>query len=204
MYQIDGPDAVLVKPAKKPAESAPGWFDGGDPVNAKKATTVTRDWLNMIQAELANVVEAGGLALDRSDDGQLLKAIKALVVAVVNSSPEIRIETVPVGTVIAYHGETAPGGYLACDGSPYSVSAYPRLYAVLGTATLPDLRGCFVRGVGGKSGGLGETQQDAGRDLTGSFEASDDMGVGQWYGCFYVSGNWGGSSAGGPGQEKTV
>lgn len=47
----------------------------------------------------------------------------------------------PVGTVITYAGSTAPEGYLTCDGSAFSVTTYPLLYALLGSALLPDMRG---------------------------------------------------------------
>ena len=167
MYLIDGPDAVPVKPAKKPAETAPGWFDGGDPLQNLKATMVTRDWLNTLQSELKNAIEEAGLTLDRNDDSQLVQAIKKLVVAVVNLSPEIHIETVPVGTIIAYHGAIAPEGYLACDGSDFDLLVYPQLYALLGKSTVPDLRGCFLRGTGGNAAALGVRQEDAGRNVTG-------------------------------------
>ena len=110
----------------------------------------------------------------------------------------------PVGTVIMYYGTTAPDGYLACDGSSFSPTDYPKLRAVLGSAITPDLRGHFVRGLGGSAAALGVSQPDAGRNLTGAFEGGDDMAVGYSNGCFYVSGNWGGNSGGGPGQEKTV
>ena len=54
----------------------------------------------------------------------------------------------PVGSVIAFAGSTAPGGWLLCDGSGYSSANYPDLYAVIGTSygstsgnfLVPDLR----------------------------------------------------------------
>ena len=60
----------------------------------------------------------------------------------------------PVGTVIWYAGSTAPAGYLKANGdtiangsgTTQSITAdFSALYAVVG-ATLPDLRGEFVRG----------------------------------------------------------
>lgn len=62
----------------------------------------------------------------------------------------------PTGTVITFAGQTAPDGYLVCDGSNVSRSTYLKLFDVIGTLygigdgsttfTLPDLRGEFVRG----------------------------------------------------------
>lgn len=55
----------------------------------------------------------------------------------------------PVGMIIAWSVETNPPGYLTCDGSDYSITAYPELFEVIGdywgfdgdTGYLPDLRG---------------------------------------------------------------
>ncbi len=59
----------------------------------------------------------------------------------------------PVGTIIMFHSAAAPEGYLPCDGSAFSVTAYPKLYAQLGKATTPDMRGLFVRGLNSSSFG---------------------------------------------------
>lgn len=54
----------------------------------------------------------------------------------------------PLGSVFAYEGNTAPDGYLFCDGSTFDTSKYPDLYLFLGSDTLPDLRECTLVGVG--------------------------------------------------------
>lgn len=36
--------------------------------------------------------------------------------------------------------------YLFCNGATFDVTVYPRLYAILGTNRLPDLRGRFLEG----------------------------------------------------------
>lgn len=62
----------------------------------------------------------------------------------------------PPGTVTAFAGSTAPEGWLLCDGSAVSRTAYAALFAVIGTTygagngsttfTLPDLRGRVAAG----------------------------------------------------------
>lgn len=62
----------------------------------------------------------------------------------------------PPGTVLAYAGQTAPAGYLFCNGQQVSRTAYANLYAAIGTTygvgngsttfTLPDLRGRTIFG----------------------------------------------------------
>jgi microcystin-dependent protein len=40
--------------------------------------------------------------------------------------------TIPPGTIWMYGGETAPSGWLVCNGDTYLKSEYPELYAILG------------------------------------------------------------------------
>ena len=77
----------------------------------------------------------------------------------------------PLGTIIAFYGETAPTGYLPCDGTSRNTADYSELASFLGasgdTFNLPDLRGEFLRGAGTNShanqgsGGTVRTHQDA-------------------------------------------
>lgn len=56
----------------------------------------------------------------------------------------------PIGTIIAFYGSTAPSGYLPCAGQTVSNVIFPELVEFLNpgnaSATLPDLRGEFLRG----------------------------------------------------------
>ena len=54
--------------------------------------------------------------------------------------------------------------------------AYPVLFALTG-GTVPDLRGLFLRGVGGNAAALGSVQEDAGRNIVGQTGWRDDTGV---------------------------
>lgn len=59
-------------------------------------------------------------------------------------------DTLPIGAIIAFSGETVPSGWLLCDGSSFSATSYPELFDVIGVTygwdddrnpKLPDLRG---------------------------------------------------------------
>lgn len=64
------------------ATAAPGeLFTEGNPATATPATTVTDDWLNDIQENLAQLVEAASLALVKGDGTQVTDAIQALIAA---------------------------------------------------------------------------------------------------------------------------
>jgi microcystin-dependent protein len=91
---------------------------------------------------------------------------------------------VPVGTISAYAGDTAPNGWLMCDGT--STSGYTALAALVG-ATTPNLRGKFPMGKTGSgtgstllgSGGsntIGETQLPSHAHSAGTL-AADAVGT---------------------------
>lgn len=74
-------------------------------------------------------------------------------------------EVVPIGSIQAFYSNTIPAGYLLCNGSTFNAVDYPDLNTFLGSNTLPDLRGYFLRGLGGvdpevNTRTLGSIQQD--------------------------------------------
>jgi microcystin-dependent protein len=75
----------------------------------------------------------------------------------------------PVGSVQAFGGANAPTGWLLCDGSQYSIAAYPELYSVLSTTY-----GALTNG----SGGAGSTHFRV-PDLRGRMPMGAGTGVGQ-------------------------
>lgn len=65
------------------------------------------------------------------------------------STSDIMMNSVPIGTIIAHWGTTAPPGYLPCNGQIVNSGTFPDLVTFLGgttSAALPDLRGEFLRG----------------------------------------------------------
>lgn len=64
-------------------------------------------------------------------------------------------EVMPTGTILPGMWETAPKGFLLCDGATYQTSQYPGLASVLGatsdTFKVPDLREVVLVGVGQNS-----------------------------------------------------
>lgn len=97
---------------------------------------------------------------------------------------------VPIGTIIAWASANNPnenGTWLECNGQ--FCTAYPELVKVLGSNTVPDYRGVFLRGLGSvtsthygtvqhQSNGLGELQGDAIRNIYGRFVVDDIVGNG--------------------------
>lgn len=69
---------------------------------------------------------------------------------------------VPVGSIFWLAAQTAPEGYLICDGSAVSRTEYADLFAAIGTTfgtgdgsttfALPNLQAAFIRGAGSQNG----------------------------------------------------
>lgn len=97
----------------------------------------------------------------------------------------------PIGTIIMWASSNDPtdgGVWLDCDGQTFDTTTYAKLYAVLGTNTVPDLQGLFPRCVGSQDlsvtidgtsttqtfdgGSVGDKSADAIRNI----EASGFMG----------------------------
>lgn len=52
---------------------------------------------------------------------------------------------IPTGTAIRSYCTTTPDGFLALDGSTYSATTYPDLYAAIGTTTLAVNAGFIIK-----------------------------------------------------------
>ena len=112
-----------------------------------------------------------------------------------------------VGTISAYGGNTAPTGWLLCDGSSVSQTTYADLYAVIGcnfgcsggNFNLPDLRGRFLRGRDGGAGrdpdsGTRSSMNTGGNTADNVGSVQVDAFQGHWH-EFYVYPNDGSPSS---------
>lgn len=129
-------------------------INDGTPIDAIQLGTGTNNTAKTMQVYDKRIVEADGSLTDVGALSGLLTTVKTSVVAAIN---ELHANTgVPAGTVIYYAAATPPAGYLKCDGSAVSRTAYSALFAVIGTTygagdgsttfQLPDLRAEFLRG----------------------------------------------------------
>lgn len=92
----------------------------------------------------------------------------------------------PTGTVIAFAGESAPAGYLECNGSAVNRTTYSALFAVIGTMygpgngtttfNVPDYRGRLLRGW---DHGAGIDPDRASRTDRGDGTTGDNVGTRQ-------------------------
>lgn len=133
--------------------------------------------LNVTTGDIANFAVTNGKLASNSvmsgniTDGQVSQA--DLVAAVQQA-------LCPPGTIVAFGGNTAPAGWLLCNGNQYSTSGtYAALYQAIGNNfgisgsnfRVPDFRGRFLRG---KDGGVGRDPDRTSRTAMNSGGASGD------------------------------
>jgi hypothetical protein len=80
MHRIDSAGAVTSLPAPA-ATGSPGYWSKGDPVAGQPATVMDQDWFNAVQEELLGVTAAAGLAPGKTNQGQLIAALRTLFVS---------------------------------------------------------------------------------------------------------------------------
>lgn len=98
MHRIDHPTAAAVIPTPA-APGAPGFFTNGSPSTGVPATIPGADWANALQEEIAAVIEAAAIPLDKEDNAQLLQAIVALITG---GGTALSAEDIPIADVGNY------------------------------------------------------------------------------------------------------
>ena len=132
------------------------------------------------KTETYSQTEVGNIFLSRADN---LASLVDKSAARTNLDVYSKAETdaiIPAGAVMPFAMATAPTGWIPCDGRSLSRTAYPRLFAAIGTLygsangssfNVPDYRGEFLRGwdaTGGAGRGV-----DAGRGF-GTWQDSEN------------------------------
>ena len=181
---------------------------------SEQVNTVLRQ-TSTVSAAVAELSRIWSLAdsLDNGNAGTLAAQLEAAIRAIVND------QAIPAGIQARWeHSPTPPPGWLECFGQTLLQSAYPRLYAAIGTIhgtagagtfKLPDWRGDTMRGwdhARGVDPGrlLPSEQLDAVQDFTGSF-GIDDGQTGTLSGAFVLgAGNGNGMQQSGPGYQVNL
>ncbi len=137
-------NAVQTAP-EVPQDVAAGYPTDGSATGGISATVPGAQWYNAVTMEIVNAIRAAGISPARGDLTQLAQAIRAIATA-----------ASPTGAVQFFAQETAPAGWLVCDGRAVSRATYASLFAAIGetygagngssTFNLPNLIGRFPEG----------------------------------------------------------
>ena len=179
-------------------------FTEGDPVIPVPPTEVSADWLNSVQEEIAHVIEGVGTPLLKTDDGQLLKAILALIalrgviqagMPIFTASSKLEKNCAwPDGSLLLFSDwpdltARYEAGYIAAlaAGTPSAtISQYPGKWVAHASGLyLPNLGGLFPRAwtptqLYDVARALGSLQGDAIRNLVGDWRPTQAPGPCRW------------------------
>lgn len=110
-------------------------------------------------------------SLASSISSAISTAVAAAITALTPTS------SMPSGSVVDFGGATAPSGWLLCDGSAVLITAYPTLFAAIGTLygvgdgsttfNIPDCRGRVVAGKDDMGGAQANRLDTAGSGVDG-------------------------------------
>lgn len=166
MHRIDTPTAQ-----KDKFGAGKNGFTRGNPKTGTPATDLDDDYFDMLQEELAGVVEASGVNLEKSKHNQLLTALKALLLSRAHPFADIKADG-PAAIAEALSnlrlGAGAPAigipffwplaampntvmdewsgmVFLKFNGAAFSASTYPKLALAFPGLVLPEARGEFPR-----------------------------------------------------------
>lgn len=133
-------------------------FDGQTGGATKTFTTTLSETFIADKPQVTSIAENDSFIVSRGVEG--LKKIT-------KTDLWNAISRTPVGSLMPYAGQTAPTGWLLCDGSEVLIANYPTLFDIvgysfgdsatllgLGTFKLPDLRGRFALGLDNMNNGI--------------------------------------------------
>lgn len=119
------------------SEQYPEMVEPADVYVTRARGTASDPWGSLSGA----MIQAGTLLMYTADFGWTVLSTTG------GDNEVIRNIGVPAGTILQFPThQSIPDSFHLCDGSVFDAGLYSELYDVLGTNTLPDLRGAFLRG----------------------------------------------------------
>jgi microcystin-dependent protein len=154
------------------------WFGSADGVIA--ATLEQSSDTSTLRSELANnsPVTNGAALVGYYDTVNLNPTNVAAQLTLLTNAAEA---AVPTGTILDFAGTVAPSGFVMADGTSYSTSTHPALFAVIGYTwggsganfNVPNLNGMVTAGAGGTLPPLANTVGSVGGAATYQLQAND-------------------------------
>lgn len=118
-----------------------GEFTDGNVAGNVLPTELMGGWFTTVQRELIAVLTAAEMQPDKTNDAQVVAAIKKMIQKSADDN-----SGVPVGTPIAWPSDTVPEGYALMQGQTFDKTKYLKLAIAYPSGTLPDMRGWTIKG----------------------------------------------------------
>lgn len=153
-----------------PQDVSAGFPTDGSPTGGIQATVPGAQWYNAVSMEIVHAIRAAGLTPDRNNLSQLAAAIRTIAGS-----------GVPPGAIQFFATQSAPSGWLVCDGRAVRRADYPALFAAIGTLygdgngtstfNLPDMVGRFAEG---STTAVGQSVEAGLPDIQGRFSGTEN------------------------------
>lgn len=157
-----------------------GLFTEGDPYGspATGGTVVSSDWLNDVQENLAGAIEGAGLVLEKGNFGQLLAAIRQVVLDGAFQGREMRAQARVGSSTLDLFGLAAPTVLGTITNSTSTNGAHVQAETTTPSSTPEDV---------GWAWGYNETQRAWIPDLELSWNSVNSTHARTWAGLFSAS-----------------
>ena len=134
-----------------------------------------------VEGVVGSVPDSSVTSIDgQSGDISLTDLLTELTTAIQELNEAALTRYLPIGTIVAWPFATNPDYFsvwLECNGQTVASDDYPELVSVLGTDTIPNLQGVFLRGWDTDEY-IAAIQGDAMRKLYGTLPVGGAAGVG--------------------------
>ncbi len=155
-------DGSVTTPKIADGNITTGKIADGNVTNAKIADTAVNS-AKILDGSVASIDIADSTitSADLADNSVNTSELVGGAVDLARLAAAVQQALCPAGTIVAYGGDTAPAGWILCDGTALNRNTYATLFAVIGTRfgygdssnfQVPDLRGRFLRGRDGNTG----------------------------------------------------
>jgi hypothetical protein len=151
MFRIDTPHKAPTKPVPLPSGTG-GYFQDTNPAGG---TEVSADWLNHVQEEIAAVIEACGMTLDKTDDTLLAQAVAGAAALKAHTTDTGTVTTRYLRAVLAADASRATGLNSLVAASEGSTATGRDSAVIAGSGDATGARAA-VLGAGGNSQATGD------------------------------------------------
>ncbi|OAT41348.1 phage tail fiber protein [Hafnia paralvei ATCC 29927] len=150
-----------------------GEFTDGNVAGNVLPTELMGGWFTTVQRELIAVLTAADMLPDKTNDAQVITAIKKMIQKSADDN-----SGVPVGTPIPWPSDTVPEGYALMQGQTFDKTKYLKLAIAYPSGTLPDMRGWTVKGKPASGRAVLSQEQDGIKSHThAATAAATDLGT---------------------------
>lgn len=150
-----------------------GEFTDGNVAGNVLPTELMGGWFTTVQRELIAVLTAADMLPDKTNDAQVITAIKKVIQKSADDN-----SGVPVGTPIPWPSDTVPEGYALMQGQTFDKTKYLKLAIAYPSGTLPDMRGWTVKGKPASGRAVLSQEQDGIKSHThAATAAATDLGT---------------------------